>query len=285
MNLRPRVFPKFDEGDCETLLALLNGELARDSKRWAAFWSVSPARVRAKFSAYRKATTEVQRLVAGPVDEWLDSGRRSDGSEAPEERCVKPLTTASLAVTHYCVTARVTPTFAKGIPFVQLSSWFRTGEDEVSDKVLRAYNPRAHAAHESRRIFTMLLLSEDWRFRLAKCRKCSTYFLLSRHRETYRNGCFCSVAHNRSASATKRMEGKRNECRQKQIEWAATELLKLRKNNLSCYDDTQLKDKLVTAVNRQLHKNRIQEIIAVNWITHRKSEIEKKANEMSRANS
>jgi hypothetical protein len=287
VNLRPRVVPVFDEADGETLLALLNGDLAKHRQQWASFWSLSPPIVNANPSAYGRAIAEVQRLVSDYVDEWIDSGRRRDGSEAPTERNVSTVTNLRIAVEVYSVTGRIVCAFPNDkVPVAELSGWFRAGEDPVSDTVLLRDDPADHAEEEAVRIVTMLLLSQDWRLRLAKCRKCGRYFLLpQRRKEVYENGCFCSTAHNRAVTATKRMRERRSRCYEKQIEHAAVELLRQWNDTTSWYEDVILKRNLVIAVNQGLASNsdRVRDEITINWVTRHRSEIQAKAKEMMHA--
>lgn len=202
---------------------------------------------------------EIHRLITAGVDMWIDSGRRPNDGECPAERKAQTLSNLCPMLFWQFVTLRIR--FVDDKPVAQLD-WFGDEDNE----------PPEFAAQ---RVLLMLLLSEDWRLRIAKCRRCGRYFFLQRIREFYASGIFCSTAHQRAMAATRRVKAQRGECHQKKVEWAAAELLRRRREGTKWYEDIRLKQELVRVVNRRLPPN--QNPIKAKWVTQNQQQIQAKA--------
>ena len=280
MEFAPRIDLVFQDVDGQALLNLLNGELLKHPQQWAGFWSVTQADVTAHRSAYRSATSELHRRLTGWMNQWIDSGRQKDGSEAPGSRKVTP--ELSDVFEDYSSISRTVFSYQQGLPVAQLSS-LRVGENSLAGDWPVEDDPTDHAEYEAVRIMAMLLLSADSRSRIARCRyrRCSRYFFLRQPlKPTYQNGCFCCPSHNRAMTAANSMKQRRDKCREKQIELAAKELLKHPPKGRSWYGDIALKNKMVRAVNQGMRRdpNRLRKI-AINWITGHQKKIQTKVNQ------
>jgi hypothetical protein len=259
MDFEPRIELHFDEEDARGVLDFLNFKLTARLHREMQRHDVDVDRL-----------TQVQELVAAGVDEWLDSGRRPDGSESPADRKMTGTLRDKLALNKLLggITVQLAPTLEGITPIARLSGWW-------------ADLPEMDAMY----ILIMVLCSKDLRLRLAKCRKCNRYFFLSKKildhkgKQVWKNGCFCSVGHNSAVTARIGRRAEYDRDRREKIDWAAAELRRLLKHGSNAwYEDTAVKNKLVRAVNKQPRiRTDPRRRISVNFISKHKQEIHAKA--------
>lgn len=275
----------FEDRDSQTLLDLLNRRLLKRPSQWAEFWSVTPATVTRNESAYRTATREVQRLLTEWVNQWIDSGCSSDGTEAPTKRNLKAAPEVLRVLKEFQDIARVRFSFVQGFPDAELSSW-RSGEGSLAEDRPVERDPYSHAEYEAAHILAMMMLSVGWRSRIARCRnpKCNRYFfLLKGSKQVWADGCFCSTTHRTSVTSASYMDKRRRAIRELHIKWAAEELLKLEAKDTLW--DEGLKNKLVAAVNRHRKHHRLikpsERGIRINTITRYQKQIQSKANQIN----
>jgi hypothetical protein len=142
----------------------------------------------------RSARKEYERVLRLLVNEYIDTGLRPDGSEAPLERNLNRAPNCKQAIERAADKLRLEIYSLADGPDVSIV----IGKDACSadDKLIEA-------RMEAECWFTVLVMS-DLRARIAKCRypPCGLYFLLSRKRKHPRErGTFCCARHNSSGSA------------------------------------------------------------------------------------
>lgn len=239
------------------------------------------------------------------VDEWIDSGKKTDGSESPRDRSLDRAKNAWAGwKLYFGKLACGEPMLSgKGRPLLwfKVKSWeqiqadlpvskmreelrrnaeglgFRLKKSQAPDKEIKLLSLVSAMVHQ----YLAFILSTDLWWSIAKCRykKCpKPYFVLPRRpRRTYVNGLFCCLDHNRATTAMKSMERKRSDGTERLIETAAFELRR---------KPEQTKKDLALKISNWIAKNpnfRICQQVRVNWVTHHWQEIQKKAEELSHA--
>lgn len=235
-----------------------------------------------------EAAAELQRQLRELIDQWIDSGIQ-DESEAPFKRSI-----SRVERTQYVRT----PNPGR---FLRNVYWFRQrvtaavnfrNDDKpcIEVRFSDSDHTNIYAAETEAGILQVKLLMTDFRFRIAKCKysECKRpYFLLTEKQcqKVYKNGTFCATEHNRKASATRRTEKRRDNCKEKQIEWAAAELRAIHKTRKRRQTDEEIKKRLVRAVNDGLarYPERVTDEITAKWVTQHWKEIEEQSKEMSHA--
>jgi hypothetical protein len=248
-------------------------------------------------------TANLRRLVDG----WIESGRKPDGSESPSKRDLRRATVTweglkiyfgTLASYELVLSEEGSPSLrfeAKSWEQLRNETWlprarqqirryarelrFPVKELENPDKEIALLSIMDAVVHD----FAAATLLSDLRWRIAKCRhrKCpQPYFAIRKpSTKTYANGLFCCTDHNRAATATKNMVGKRTKRKERLIERAAHAFLELG-------EKPNAKEKLVGVLNRMISKDpnlRTLDSVKVNWVTRHWQEIQKKAEELNHA--
>lgn len=264
---------RFQREDQEMLMGTLNFALSQ--QKWESL------------SAYsRRVCLETQRKLREYVDDWLDSGVRADGTEAPGERNYDRARKVQDCVAFYSYFCSTWITLPPGEQYPEV----RMGMPGLKCGRVRS---QLLAEYEATEMIVMLLLS-GLRRRIAKCRyeKCGRYFLLNEkpRKETYAHGLFCSGLHNRRASATKLVKERRDMFNPTVIAWAG-DVLSQQKSKMG--EDAAFKRKLLRELNTRIRKdpdlhsgrrrNRLGTYIEVNWLTKHWEEIQAKAEEIRNA--
>ncbi|MBA3912964.1 MAG: hypothetical protein H0X25_03695 [Acidobacteriales bacterium] len=268
----------------------LDGILALDPAELLELLNDSPSKLASSSRPLRpkrtkEAAAELQRLLRNHVDQWLETGMQYGGAEAPGSRNFRVaeqsawLEEGTAEEKRFALLPRSFPgnhTFSINFPL--------SGDPAETPLLMKfhlknadAKNP--HSAFLEAESLTMMLLMSDLRFRIAKCRyeTCREpyFFLQKRQKKVWENGLFCCLAHNRAATATKRVRIRRNECQQRLIMLAAAQLRKRSQRGNEWYSDRSLKQELVTGVNRGIARdpNFQQDGITINWVTRHQSSI------------
>jgi hypothetical protein len=166
------------------------------------------------------------------VDEWLATGRNSDGTECPGSR--------NLTKTH------------KGIAAVRGFLGNNLARLEPSKNGLELVVFGGGDAGDQ---FTRLMLSE-WRHRLAKCRACCRYFELSHQNRVYERGTLCAGCMRKSSlqSAVSSTKTRREAAAKTLYRLAAEWVLKRAPGNPEWHADQKIKDKLAKHLNEQINR-------------------------------
>jgi len=231
-----------------------------------------------------------QRVLASQlrelVDEWLNTGRSTDGRESPSTRNLFRTAKAIQAVRQCAgetplrllvddhlselAVAIGTEPASSGLPFsFYLSDSFERGLKEAN------------------RRFTGLMAS-DWKESVCKCRyePCSRYFLLKKPRRSYAHGTFCCREHHSHASADALTRNLRTRGQRELIEAAARQLLKWGiRDRLWQRDDNRkrrLAEKLCEDVIPRMRSRGYRQEVKVNWVTWHRGQIERKRLELSK---
>lgn len=208
------------------------------------------------------------------VDEWLKTGVNSDGTEYPYQRNPFRTKQAKRALLKY---------MEEHPPTVSLSRrhglLINIGE---SPDLPGDWNEIFMTAQtDAKRLFTALILS-DGNERLGKCQYCGLYFLGTPHRQEYKYGAFCCVAHNRRAAAAKHTNERRTRVESELIRCAARRLQAWRVRGPEWQNDKTRKNLLAAAVRRHLWESRDPELkkyreiigVKVGWVTRHRQKIE-----------
>ena len=211
------------------------------------------------------------------VDGWFETGRRSDGSEAPQTRDIHRAGYACLSTLweylKNCPPSMVPSSDPSGftLEIAQLcfSPWSR--------------NFFESAEVEAKRLFLGLMVS-DWRYQLCKCRceSCGQYFLLDKPRKTYRHGTFCCGQHQSLVSAAKCTRARRKLCESELIDLAAGQLRKRRIKGPEWQHDREGKRQLAAYVCNAISESRDpnlkahRPVVRLNWITRNQRRIEQR---------
>jgi hypothetical protein len=227
--------------------------------------------------AYRQADLRTRELLGTYVDEWINSGRTSDGSERTGIRSRQlPEDGAALrAEEDYFrkVSGELYPT-RKGI-YTTLAWPISSpigSEGEIDD-------PIKAADFEAARLMVSLMADDSVSSVIAKCRylKCGKYFRAQKADFTYRRGTYCSQEHQRSALARELSDRARRESDQQLIAYAGTQLMNLlgKGSKFPAIADEKLKDDLKKRVNGYINEHSKQHQrrwqgggVRKNWVTH-----------------
>jgi len=226
------------------------------------------------------------------VDAWLRSGLRSDGSEAPKERCVDRVVSAAFGPGDNFDELMFANSFSSFANARALKITFpNSAEDPLVQLVLKDSGPSQPANQRATSLIVTLVLS-DLRHRIAKCRyeKCNRYFFLREkaQKKIYVRGLFCSLNCNRAASAARLTKIRRCDFKPTVVEWAAD---LLRQNESEPRDDEAAKREMLPKLNERIRKNKNLATtrklnhdgtyIAVNWLSRHWEEIQAKEKEMN----
>lgn len=177
--------------------------------RWAKHryaWAVQQAEMlglpRPSWSEYQQAKLRFRDQLRALVDEWLDAGRNSDGSEEPSGRNVSRVNRLRLELhLGQYMDAELGPSLEIRPGFKMIEP-FRGVEQEVG----RPNSPGYQAQTDAIQSFLRFMQSEE-RFRFAKCRYCGRYFVGGRRLHPfYKRGVNCPTCRNKVsaiASTTK----------------------------------------------------------------------------------
>ena len=127
-----------------------------------------------------EATYELKAYLGALVDEWLNTGRREDGSEYPWERDLRK---TDFALQRWDAYVRQYPPIPYGKGQVQ---WTPVCVRPVEHQDF----PIAAAAAQAQRLFAALMLA-DWQSSICKCRyeHCGKYFYIRTPQQTgYKRG-------------------------------------------------------------------------------------------------
>jgi hypothetical protein len=139
--------------------------------------------------------------VRAYIDEWIDTGFLSDGSEVPDSRGIRPASNApsaraALALMENRIRPKMRFDLRGGITFDPIGFPSPTLENFAGE------------------IFVELYCSE-WLFRIMRCNRCKAIFLPDREpRKRYERGWHCSKCRN-SAAAQAATDAKRAEFRRR----------------------------------------------------------------------
>jgi hypothetical protein len=143
----------------------------------------------------RKTLSDCLRVL---VDEWLDSGAHSSGSETASDRNFENSPAVSLALYSFSKSGHLML-----LPYGNAPSlWL---EEKHMQYVGRKHDPRFDYVQpldltfdEIAQVEMTFILLSDLRWRLSKCRKCGVYFLLKHLKRTYSGGAKCESCSHRS---------------------------------------------------------------------------------------
>jgi hypothetical protein len=271
MKILPNVSADFQADNVNCLLCLLNGTLSNRPRQWAKFWDDPQAMTPAGAPAYQAAARELQSCL----DQWIDSGRRCDGSEAPRERRLND-DAIQLIDCFYQVSS---PPPSSSSPKAKLTpSW----EWAVGIVDAGKYAARYKAA----RVMVGIMHS-DLKHRICRCRYkiCDRpYFLLDSNcrKAVFRNGgTYCSTVHARRGASAIHEKARTSRFNDQIAEWAAAEVVARWSWSVPWYEDP-FKRQLVEVINPRIARdpNRTRETIKANWITHHRALIEAKIAEL-----
>jgi len=211
------------------------------------------------------------------IDGWLETGRRSDGSEAPQARDIHKADYQCLSVVveylQNCPPSMVPSSdpsgFSLEIAQPCRSPWAR---DFFESAVV-----------EAKRLFLGFMVS-DWKYGLCKCRSasCGQYFLLDKPRRTYRHGTFCCRQHQSLVSGARCTRDRRKLCESKLIELSASQLRKRRIKGPEWQHDRDRKRQLAADVCNAISESSDpnltahRPVVKLNWITRNQQRIEQR---------
>jgi len=208
----------------------------------------------APLEQYAEATRELKTYLCALVEEWLDTGRREDGSEYPWER---DLTKTDFALQRWCAYLWEYPPIPRGGKGHLQWMTVRVRPVEHQDF------PIAAATGEAQRLFTALMLA-DWQSSICKCRyeHCGKYFWIETPQQTgYKHGT-CERNCGQSMAAKAKTDRKRENYTARCI----AEARKAYARHSLKHAGRDLKEKIKTAVNERLPSG--EKWIAMNWVTH-----------------
>ncbi len=248
-------------------------------------WFTSP-------EPYNAAALQFHDTLRAHVDRWLASGRGIDSdfvdprfteAEDPNLRCVDDHT-LRLAMRYV------------GDNFVHVGrsqAGLRLEIPSLFDIPHNKYgNPRAFAEEEATRLFLTALMS-DWRQRVAKCRNesCATYFLLKKVNFIYETGTYCRACNRKRSLGTAAVDTKKKrEIYRRELHQAAAKATrKSDRLNDRWYASNSARDRILSAVNRELRRSpnyRLLglEVITNKWISQNRKEIESAIRELADTN-
>lgn len=244
-----------------------HGDQARWLERYAAAGGDLPRK-----ETHPVAAALLSRLLRKYVDEWLQTGVRADGSEAPTQRVLRGA--CYVDVLEY---------LEKYPPYITLTA---SGEfREILCEPVRFTMGPGHlfdaTVEEAKRLFTGLIAS-DWRDSLCRCRYagCTRYFLLTRPRGVRKHGTFCCRQHQALASAGICTKQRRAAADHELIECAAKWLQEFQVKNSDWRANARLKCRLAQAVSVYIRRSRslrtLRSDVRINWVTRHQSAIEKR---------
>ena len=225
----------------------------------------------------RKETTPVAAAMLSHylrqyVDEWLHTGVRADGSEAPTQRVLRGA--CYVDVLEY---------LEKYPPYITL-----TASGELRESLCEPVRFTRGPGHlfdatleEAKRLFTGLIAS-DWRDSLCRCRYagCTRYFLLTRLRGVRKRGTFCCRQHQALASAGICTKRRRAAADHELIERAAEWLKEFQGKNSNWWENPRLKWRLAAAVSAYVRRKpslrALRGDVRVNWVTRHQLAIEER---------
>jgi hypothetical protein len=163
----------------------------------------------------------VRRYLTKYVDAWLDSGLKKDGSETPSDRNFGSQLN-NTEVTDFSDWLRDDLPHLYELFFEENVPKPCSPHGAQHPKLM--FVPKAKGAQADTRRLVVALLESPYGQRIAKCRNadCQRYFYLPEvHRESYKNGLFCSPRCNRRVTALNRTKASRDDSRRKVIDLAA----------------------------------------------------------------
>lgn len=216
------------------------------------------------------------------VDEWIETGKNSDGTEDPNKRDLFR-TAKGLQVVERC--ARETPLRLRILHKArELAIFFGTkpqtkSEDSLSVRL--SSNLFNRAVSEASRLFVCLMLS-DWKHTLCKCRyePCiRRYYELKKPR---RSPLYCCVRHQRGDAAVRGSRATRAYGEEALIDEAATLLVKWR-SDPRWQGDAKLKERLagklcVVIAHKNLQSYRDE--VGPKWVARHRAKIERRRSEL-----
>lgn len=213
------------------------------------------------------------------VDEWLDTGRRLDGSERPKGRKISSAQNWWLAVQKYLEDNPMTFT-----PILNTDG-FHLEVAEPRWDVRGARDFFSAQVQSALRLFVGVLAS-DWKERLCKCRyaACGRYFIHPKPRNSYEHGTFCRHEHASHAAGKELVRSSRRRATQELIGAAARKLLRYRIGDPQWQDDSGIKRRLAAELCHVIAARRLESYrqeVRLNWITHHRLAIEQKRVELS----
>lgn len=200
------------------------------------------------------------------VDDWLDTGRRADGTEEVEKRDLTRASSAYLAFLHYVENAPPTYDRTRDPVGIRVTIADRAGYLGVVSNFFDAQ------ITEAQRLFSGIVQS-DWKHRLCKCRspRCGVYFLHPKPRRSYRRGTFCPD-HARHAVAVACVHESRSRDLETLINAAARSLRARKSLGPDWLGDKVLKRELA----RELNLIDYRKHVGLHWVTHHQALIEQK---------
>jgi len=157
---------------------------------------------------YKRAQRQLRRQLRAYVDEWLDSGLRSDGREEPLHRSFTAPRAGWRGVQLYLQGCPPVPLLDESGNidwYFQHHDYNRWGDQD----------PTIQAEHDAAQRFLRFLQSE-WKYKLAKCRRCGTYFAGTRRlHKIYKRGTHCKEC----ASKATAIESKKASDEKWRVRW------------------------------------------------------------------
>jgi len=134
--------------------------------------------------AYQKARESFRALLRTYVDEWIETGRKSNGMERPADRGLGDgvIPKAPVAMAAVARFTRNLPVLFRPEGGLQIFFAPYNGNGALSEL----------AEREAARFFAWFFVS-DWRNTVVKCRKpdCGRYFAIKNIQHLYKRGTFC----------------------------------------------------------------------------------------------
>lgn len=210
------------------------------------------------------------------VDEWLETGRDHDESEAPSRRDLRKALRGWEVASEF-VEQSPPSMFPAETGFslaIAEPHWGRpwAGDFFAAQQVAAG------------RLFVGILAS-DWQQRLCKCRysPCGKYFVGAKVRRSYRHGTFCCREHRAHASADAVTKARRHHARSELIEAAAHWLARAHRN-WAWQDDHDLKARLAAVLSEKVSRHPDLQVggqsITVKWVTRNRVTIQQRRLEL-----
>lgn len=165
---------------------------------------------------YKRAQRQLRNALRAYVDEWLDSGLHSDGREEPLHRS---LTAPRKGWRDSAFYLELCPPAAQLDESGNIDFYFQFHDyNRVSDRGPKRFGdrePKIQAEHDAVQRFLQFLQSE-WKYKLAKCRRCGKYFAGTRTlHKMYKRGIHCRAC----ASKVTAIESKKASNERWRVRW------------------------------------------------------------------
>jgi hypothetical protein len=258
MDLKLRVaHTLFGHVDSGTFINALNsGEnFVTTHKEWNRIL-VSKGRIRQRQLpgplAYQKAKETFRTLLRAFVDEWIETGRMSDGMERPAGRGLS----SGVPPKAFAAAARATK---------DLRIFFRNdGGLEIFFAPYIGHCGLPELAKREAARFFVWFLASDWRNTVVKCRKakCGRYFTTKNIQHLFKRGTYCRN-HSSEKSAAEITTDKRKKKHELLLQLAVTGFRRWHKETAKAKQERVLKDYVAEYVNKRTPEE--MKLVAPKW--------------------